>query len=290
MLRRFSRLSFLSQVCSGRGVFFVVIEDKGTVEMYETVKRANPAPPKLLNTFEVGPLPQFLLPNKNCDIIAVGKANQGKGLASGGVTFIRNSMGDDAKVTSVQLEEEDGWDDAYMLKRGLHMPLSLGALEYWDTLSPMADELDFSHIRENYKSAIFLEPKFMAWSGPDESELLVNLQENNGLMRIDVATSKPLSVASYGLKDYSEVSVDINANDKTCVTRTYESLFAMRNPDSIATVRYNDKVYVITANEGSYKKYGGFTDRYKAKKLFDVSIPSEQRDRSLSSQTPCLTL
>jgi hypothetical protein len=248
----------------------VVLGDKGTVEMYETVKRTNPRSPSLLKSFDVGPLPRVVLPNKNCDIVAVGNANAGKGLASGSVTLIRNPISDASVVTRVPIGEDEGWDDAYMLKKGLHMPLSLSALEYWDSMSPIADEVDFSEIRENYKSAIFLEPKFMAWSDPDESELLVNLQENNGLMRIDVATSRPLAVASYGLKDHSKVPVDINADDNTCNRRTYDSLFAMRNPDTISTVRYNGKIYVITANEGDNKDYDAFTDRHKAKDLFDV--------------------
>uniref|UniRef100_A0A6U2Y7X6 Alkaline phosphatase n=1 Tax=Entomoneis paludosa TaxID=265537 RepID=A0A6U2Y7X6_9STRA len=89
-------------------------------------------------------------------------------------------------------------------------------------------------------------------------------------MRINVTSGKPLSVASYGLKDHSRIPVDI-LEDGTCDLRTYDSLFAMRNPDTISTIRYNDKTYVVTSNEGDYKKYEGFSERYKAKDLFTGS-------------------
>lgn len=253
-------------------MFFVSFEDLGTVEMYETVKRSDPRVPKMLKSFDVGPLPQFVLPNKSCQLLAVGNANRGKGLDSGSITFIRKPLSDASQVMRVPIDE---MDDAYLVKKGLNMPLSFSSLEYWDEYGPDAEELDFSEIRANYKSSIFLEPKAMAWSGPNEEELLVNLQENNGLMRIDAATGKPLSVASYGLKDHSEVPVDINAGDKKCALSTYDSLFAMRNPDIITTVRYNNKTYVITANEGDSKEYNGFEEKWKAKSLFKVSSCSE---------------
>ena len=246
---RESELSAI-EVCADQGIFFLTLADAGTVEMYETVKRSNPGTPRLLKSFDVGDLPGFVLPNSKCDIIAVANANKGKGLASGGVTIIRNPQSDDAEVVHVLIGAENGWDDEYLLRKGINMPLSFGALEYWDLHSNMVDKLDFQEIRAKYNSAILLEPKFMAWN-PDETELLVNLQENNGLIRIDVATATPLSVASYGIKDHSKIPIDL-LEDGKCVLKTYESLFAMRNPDIISTIRYNGKTYVVTSNEGQY--------------------------------------
>ena len=135
------------------------------------------------------------------------------------------------------------WDDQYLLERGLNMGLTLKALEYWDDHSHLADDLDFENIRNNYRSAIFLEPASLAWNGPSESELLVNLQENNGLLRINMTDLTPVAVAGYGLKDHSMIPVDIQTEDKTCDLQKYPSLFAMRNPDAIQTVKYNDKYY-----------------------------------------------
>ena len=83
----------------------------------------------------------------------------------------------------------------------------------------------------------------MAWS-PDETELLVNLQENNGLLRVEVATATSLSVASYDVKDRSRVPVDL-IEDGKCELKTYESLFAMRNPDIISTIRYNGESFAV---------------------------------------------
>lgn len=232
-----------AQICPEQGVIFVSLKETATVDMYSTVQRSSPQRPQLLKSFEVAPHPRLVLPNRNCTVVAVGNSNPGKGLAQGSVTLIRNPILDSSLVDRVVIE---GMDDAYLLKKGLHMPLSKAALEYWDEYSPMADELDFSEVRENYQSAIFLEPKALAWNGPEETELFVNMQENNGLMRIDVATAKVLSVASYGLKDHSRVPIDINSKDGTCALRTYESLFALLNPDAISTLRYNGHTYVVS--------------------------------------------
>ena len=150
------------------------------------------------------------------------------------------------------------------------MPLTKNALEYWDTWSPIADEVNYSEIRNNYRSGVFLHPKKLAWSGPDDSELLVNLQENNGLLRINATTATATALVSYGVKDHSIVPVDINNSDKTCNLKTYQDLFAMRNPDTIATLRFNDKQYVVTANEGDSRKFEGFADKNKANTLFTV--------------------
>jgi len=121
------------------------------------------------------------------------------------------------------------------------MPLTQSALQYWDDFQhpEAAEALNFSHVRDNYDTTIFIEPKNIAWSGPDESELLVNLQQNNGMIRVDMATNQAVAAASYGLKDHNVVPVDINKNDKACLLQTYPNLFAMRNPDRITTLRQN---------------------------------------------------
>lgn len=80
----------------------------------------------------------------------------------------------------------------------------------------------------------------------------------------------PVSLAGYGLKDHSEVPIDLNRKDGDCVLKTYKSLFSMRNPDTIETIRYNDKVYVVTANEGNAYSFGDWDEEFRADRIFRV--------------------
>jgi hypothetical protein len=143
------------------------------------------------------------------------------------------------------------WDDEYVLRKGLHMPLTKNALECWDEHSNLAEEANFTDVRTNYRSSLFLEGEYLAWSSPNEDELLVNLQANNGMVRINATTNSATALVGYGLKDHVITPVDINSHDKLCNLTTYQNLFALRMPDSIRTLRYNGMLYLPTANEGS---------------------------------------
>jgi hypothetical protein len=53
--------------------------------------------------------------------------------------------------------------------------------------------------------------------------------------------------------------------------KTYDSLFAMRNPDVIRTLRYGTKHYIITANEGGSKDFGDdWEEEWSSHDLFQV--------------------
>ena len=125
---------------------------------------------------------------------------------------MRELDSNEPSVTTIPMDKDDdaGWDDLYALSKGLHMPMTKKALEYWDDHSHMSDDLDFSVARENYRSSIFIQGESLAWGSPDESELLVNLQVNNGVLRIDVTNNRALALAGYGLKDHGEIPIDIN--------------------------------------------------------------------------------
>jgi len=98
----------------------------------------------------------------------------------------------------------------------------------------------------------------------------MNLQVNNGLVRVDVTNNKATSLVGYGLIDNGAVPIDINGDDGTCDLKTYPKLFSMRNPDVITTLKYNHKVYVLTANEGDVGEYGDFEDGITANEFFTV--------------------
>lgn len=245
--------------------------------MYQSVQRSAPSDPKHLNSITVGNFPSQILPNSNCTLLAISNENFDD-LTHGLVTIVRDldkvARGGEPNKVNIAMDAvvdgSSGWDDDYTLRKGLHMPLTKNALEYWDLHSPIAEEADFTEVRSKYRSSFFVQGESMVWASPRESELLVNLQLNNGLMRIDVARNQALALAGYGLKDHSVVPIDINAFDNQCELRTYPNLFSMRNPDSVFTLRYNDKIYLLTANEGDVKEYGAFEDEIKARDLFQV--------------------
>jgi hypothetical protein len=257
------------KICSEQGFLFLANVELHTVEMYHTVKRTNPGPPQHISNTPTSLYPEKLLPNANCTILAVVHELE-TDLLYGEVTLIRKLDTPTPHATKIPLDSAH-WGDDYILRKGLHMPLTKNAMQYWDTLSSQADEIDFSKERSNYRSSLFLEGESMAWT-PNQEELLVNLQSNNGLLRIDVAHDRPSDLAGYGLKEHAQVSIDINSQDQECRLLKYPNLFSMRNPDSIETFRYNGKSYVMTANEGRVRKYNGFSDSVKIKDLFVVSI------------------
>lgn len=239
--------------------------------IYSLVNRAKPQPPQLQKVIKVNKRPTVLLLSSDCMTLAVAHENANDGLQRASVTFIRNILSEDPDVDSVLLDDKEGWDDTYLLSRGLNMPATKKSLQYWDDHSNFAAELDFSDVRADYRPSLFLRPENIAWGNAEETELLVNMQINNGLLRIDANEVKVLDVAGYGLKDHAEVPLDINPQDKTCDLRTYDHVFSMRNPDGITTLRYNGKIYVFTGNEGDDFEYRGFEFLRETKDVFDVS-------------------
>ena len=151
-------------------------EEEDEVLVYSTVNRSNPQPPTLLKVIKVGDRPTLLLPSRDCSTLVVGHENGRRGTVRGSITFIRNITSTEPTLHNVLLDDKEGWDDEYLLNRGLNMPLTKNALEYWDDHSHLADELNFTEVREDYQPAIFLKPEMMAWGNPEETELLVNLQ------------------------------------------------------------------------------------------------------------------
>ena len=260
-----------TQVCSETGRLLLNMKDLRRLDIYEAVQRGAARTPTLLRSVDVGGRPRTVLPNKACTAVAIANENSGKDTEQGSVTMVRGIDTDDPQTNVIPLDSNKGWDDNYFINKGLHMPLTRNALQYWDTKSHLAADENFTNVIQNYASPIFIEPKKMAWGGPDEDELLVNLQENNGLLRINVTENRVMAAASYGLKDHAVVPVDINSSDKQCVLQTYKDLFALRSPDGITTIKYNDIMYVVIANEGDFKAYGEtFEDSFEAQTLFKV--------------------
>lgn len=111
--------------------------------------------------------------------------------------------------------------------------------------------------------AMDLEPEYVAIS-KDSKFAYVSLQENNGLATVDLTSKKLVSVKGFGFKDWSQWKLDASDKDDGINMRTYQNLYGMYQPDTIASYQWKGANFVVTANEGDGREY-----------FFDVSTEAE---------------
>jgi len=191
------------EVC--KGYLFVSMlngTEPGVVKIFQALAKGETQVPSLISTATVGVGPDMIKPNSDCSIIAVANEGEGdygdNGLVDpvGSVSLISGFESRFASpiVTHVAL---DMWTDEELLAKGVHMPLTANAMEYWDDYSNIADDLDFSAARASYTPDMHLEPEYVAWSA-DDSKLMVNLQENSAAVIIEVNSATDASVLDIG--------------------------------------------------------------------------------------------
>ena len=118
--------------------------------------------PELVHTIEVGAGPDNVSPNGDCTILAV--ANEGEGdygdelvNPEGSVTLLKATSGTflDATSPPEAISVTFPWTDDELLAKGVHLPLSEKALEYWDEHSAIADGVDFASARASYTAGMY---------------------------------------------------------------------------------------------------------------------------------------
>ncbi|KAJ1444958.1 hypothetical protein M885DRAFT_410944, partial [Pelagophyceae sp. CCMP2097] len=268
------------EVCTGAHGSFLFVSasavkktDAGSVSVYQALSAGSADAPTLLRTIAVGALPDMVLPNAMCTLLAV--ANEGEGDYSdalvdpvGSVSFVDLS---DLSVTTVALDM--GMSDAEMISAGIHLPLSLDAMEYFDDHSAaFSAGLDFTAARAAYTPATQLEPEYLAWSS-DGATLYVGLQENSAVATVDVASRSATKLTALGLKSWSQVGID-TVKDSKCVLETKPGYATLRLPDAIAAFNVNGIEYVITANDGGDVGYGAFGESQRFKDLITGASPT----------------
>lgn len=232
-------------VCSEEGIVFATTKDgtnPGSLLIYKAATRLSDnsvTEPELVHTVQVGAGPDMAKANSDCSILAV--ANEGEGSyddflinPEGSVSLIRGPFLDDKDppaVTTVTFP----WSDAELLAKGVHLPLSKNSLEYWDEHSSISEEIDFTAARESYTASSVLEPEWLVWSA-DEKYVLVNLQENAALVKVNVETGLAEDIYSYGLKSWNDTPIDI-IEDGGCENMPkVAGLYSVRTPDSITAI------------------------------------------------------
>jgi hypothetical protein len=147
--------------------------------------------PELLHTIDVGFGPDNVIASPDCSIVATANEGEGDyddelGLINpvGSVSIIRAPFDDpDAPPSNTEISL-DLWTDEELIAKGVHLPLSLNAMIYWNSTL----DVNFDTAIETYSSAMNLEPEYLAW-GQNGGKLFVNLQENNAVVVVDVETN-----------------------------------------------------------------------------------------------------
>lgn len=100
-----------------------------------------------------------------------------------------------------------------------------------------------------------LEPEYIAVS-TDSQTAWVALQENNGLVEIDLADNSISAIIGLGYKNHAILGNELDASNKDdSVNITNWPVRGLFMPDSIDTYEFAGVNYLVTANEGDAREY-----------------------------------
>ena len=259
-----------AKVCGGKLYVAAAADvktDDGSVLVYDTVKRSDmTTAPALLQTVTVGPLPDMILPNAACTILAVANEGEGKQDDAGVLVDPVGSV-DLVDLATYAVSRVDfaglAATDADLAAKGVDQLMSLASMVYFNDHSYLKDGLDWDAAIAAYTPATQLEPEYLAWSG-DDATVYVNLQENSAVVAVDAATATASDVFGLGLKSWAATKID-TVKDGECILETKPGFATMRMPDSIAAFTLDGKDYLLFAEEGDDYTYGDFEDKQKFK-------------------------
>jgi DNA-binding beta-propeller fold protein YncE len=129
-------------------------------------------------------------------------------------------------------------------------------------------------IKPGSDAAHDLEPEYVTIN-ESMTKAWVTLQENNAVAVVDLDSESIEKVIGLGKVEWATQAVDI-AKDGVAnpVLGVPANIFALYQPDTIASYHMNGKDYYVTANEGDDREYGDFTDVEKANDLVDANDES----------------
>ncbi len=105
------------------------------------------------------------------------------------------------------------------------------------------------------------EPEYVTISS-DSKKAWATLQENNAVAEIDLQTNTITSVWPLGMKNYNSFGNGFDASDNSgFIHLSNYPVKAFYIPDAIASYNVSGNTYLVTANEGDEKEYGGLNER-----------------------------
>lgn len=118
-------------------------------------------------------------------------------------------------------------------------------------------------LKKGAAPSVDLEPEYIAVLG---SKAYISLQEANAIAVLDIASRKINGIWSVGFEDYGIIPVDIDKGDGAYASKTYPGLMGIRMPDGIKAFSANGKDYIVTANEGDSRDWGGYLNELEVGK------------------------
>jgi hypothetical protein len=239
-----------NSVAVSDGVLAVAIANadeqaNGYVAFYDTASR------RLLNTVEVGPLPDMV--TFTPDGTAALTANEGEPTSD---------YGTDPEGSISVVDLSNGVENATVVEAGFGEFNASGS-------TPVDD--DVRVYGPGSTVAQDLEPEYIAVSA-DSNWAYATLQENNALAVVDIENRVVADVLPLGFKDHTLAengvgeSNALDAIDDGVGNIENQPLLGMYQPDSIASIEIDGDDYLVTANEGDAREY---------RALFEVGIVTD---------------
>lgn len=108
-----------------------------------------------------------------------------------------------------------------------------------------------------------VEPEYITVAA-DGLTAWVSLQENNATATINLVTNEITAITPFGLKDYTLPKNTIDASDQIdAIFMSNWPIKGMYMPDAIANYTVGGVTYLVTANEGDSRDYGGFSEEVR---------------------------
>ena len=114
-----------------------------------------------------------------------------------------------------------------------------------------------------------MEPEYITVSHDSKTAWVV-LQENNAIAVVDIRSATVTDLIGLGFKNHNMVGNELDAsNEDGLININNWPTLGMYLPDAIASYRVNGNTYLVTANEGDSRDYGGFSEE---ERVGDVTL------------------
>jgi hypothetical protein len=113
-----------------------------------------------------------------------------------------------------------------------------------------------------------IEPEYIAVDHNSKTAW-VTLQENNVIAVIDIKSATITKLVGLGFKDYSSGDNKLDASDRdgpsnsALINIANWPVYGMYQPDAIASFKYRNQTFLITANEGDAREYDGLVEEIR---------------------------
>jgi hypothetical protein len=240
------------------GVLAIAVEngtktDNGEVVFFNTSDATFSTP---LATYTAGALPDMVTftPNGNFVLVAnEGEPNDAYTIdPEGSVTIVNVAAGIVGATVTTATFTSFNAEKAALIASGVRI---FGPGSDTDGLATVAQDV---------------EPEYIAISA-DSSTAYVALQENNAIAVVNIATATVTQIMPLGYKDHMLPGMGLDPSDEDGPGDS--AMFNVGNwpvrgffmPDAIACYEVGGQRYIISANEGDARDYGGYSEEVRVK-------------------------